>query len=342
MPDTLKVLIVTPTYPPDITGNAITAHRLYNGLRDKGIEVHVVVSAHYGASDFKPDIVHALHALKGGSLARKLAEESHAPLVVTITGTDLNIDLLQDGSEELIAVLSSAGRIITYSPSARDKLVSRLPALSEKVVVVRPSVDITRSTGKNDTLPPGFNFLLPSGIRRVKAPSFAIRPLEELRKEFSSINLTIVGPVRDDEEWGLFSKVIEGKDWISYRAVSTDEMPDLYAEADVVLNTSISEGLSNVILEAMYSGKPLLASDCDGNRSVIADGVEGLLYKQGDEGDFVQKARTLILDRDLREKMGRAGIDKVAREYSLAAEMEGHLRLYGDVLGRTISRIKRK
>lgn len=342
MPDTLKVLIVTPTYPPDITGNAITAHRLCEGLRDKGVRVKVVVGAHRDAPDFNPDIIHALHALKGGFLARKLAEESKVPLVVTITGTDLNIDLLQHGSKDIIDVLNYAERIITYSLSARNKLISRLPALSERVVVVRPSVDIGRSTGKTDILPAGFNFLLPTGIRKVKDPSFAVRPLEELRKEFPSIKLTIVAPVRDDEEWSLFSRAIKGKDWISYKQVSHEEIPDLYQAADVILNTSISEGLSNVILEAMYLGKTILASDCDGNKAVLSDGVEGLLYKQGDEEDFMQKTKTLILDPDLREKMGRAGIDKVAREYSLSAEIEGHLRLYGDVLGRTVLRIKRK
>jgi len=102
----LRVLIVTPTYLPDITGNAITAHRLYKGLRDRGIEVQVVQSSEVqklkdsgSYSELRTLnselVVHALHALKGGVPTMEMAGRFGVPFVVTITGTDLNIDLIQ-------------------------------------------------------------------------------------------------------------------------------------------------------------------------------------------------------------------------------------------------------
>lgn len=338
----MNILIVTPTYIPDVTGNAVTAHRLYKGLSAKGIRVKVVVGSHCNAPDFKPDIIHALHALKGGIPAMRMAESLGVPFVVTVTGTDFNIDLMQHGSSGVTTVLDKAAIVIVYSELARERLLSKCPSLEGKVTVIRPSVDIDRPKGCRDILPQGFNFLLPSGIRRVKDPLFAIRPLDLLLSEFPSINLVIVGPVLDEAEWERLSEAMAGRDWIYYRKVSHEEMPDLYDMADVVLNTSISEGLSNAILEAMYMGKAVLASDCDGNKSVISDGVDGLLYKHGDEADFLDKAKNLVLAPGSRERLGRAAIDKVARDYGLAAEMEGHLRLYGEILGRTVCRIKRK
>lgn len=338
----MNILIVTPTYIPDVTGNAVTAHRLYKGLSDKGIRVKVVVGTHCNVPDFKPDIIHALHALKGGIPAMRMAESLGVPFVVTVTGTDFNIDLMQHCSSGVTTVLDKAAIVIVYSELARERLLSRCPSLKGKVTVIRPSVDIDRPKGCRDSLPQGFNFLLPSGIRRVKDPLFAIRPLDLLLSEFPSINLVIAGPVLDEAEWERLSEAMAGKDWIYYMKVSHEEMPDLYDMADVVLNTSISEGLSNAILEAMYMGKAVLASDCDGNKAVISDGVDGLLYKHGDEEDFLDKAKNLVLAPGSRERLGRAAIDKVARDYSLAAEMEGHLRLYGEILGRTVCRIKRK
>ncbi|MBM2837791.1 MAG: hypothetical protein HW415_416, partial [Deltaproteobacteria bacterium] len=62
MTEGLRILIVTPAYLPDVTGNSITAHRLYKGLSDKGVEVKVVVAADCKTPDFQPDIIHALHA----------------------------------------------------------------------------------------------------------------------------------------------------------------------------------------------------------------------------------------------------------------------------------------
>lgn len=344
MANGFRVLIVTPSYLPDITGNAVTAHRLYKGLRDRGIDVNIVVSRELGVGrEFKqnselhtPDsqlIIHALHALKGGVPAMEMAERFDVPFVVTITGTDLNIDLLQSENLEILRVLDRAARIVTYSPLSKERLSSRLPLVSKKITVIRPSVEIARQKGGRGRLPSGFNFLLPSGIRKVKDPTFAIRPLETLRKEFPSINLTIVGPLIDDAEWKNLSDAMGGRGWISYMKVKHDDMPDIYDSADVVLNTSVSEGLSNAILEAMSLGKALLASDCEGNRSVISDGIEGLLYKQGDEEDFLDKAKTLILDHDMRERLGKAAREKVAKEYSIDAEITGHLRLYREVLG---------
>ena len=95
MTEGLRILIVTPAYLPDVTGNSITAHRIYKGLRDKGVEVKVVVGADCSPSDFKPDIIHALHALKGGVPAKEMADRLGVPFVVTVTGTDFNIDLMQ-------------------------------------------------------------------------------------------------------------------------------------------------------------------------------------------------------------------------------------------------------
>ena len=342
MGEGLRVLIVTPTYLPDITGNAITAHRLYKGLRDRGIEVQVVQSSEVqklkdsgSYSELRTLnselVVHALHALKGGVPTMEMAGRFGVPFVVTITGTDLNIDLIQLENLQILNVLKKAERVVVYSRLAKERLSSSLPSISEKIKVIRPSVDIGRPKGKR-TLPAGFNFLLPSGIRKVKDPAFAIKPLETLKKEFPAINLNIVGPVLDDVVWKNLSNAMKGKDWISYMKVSHDEIPDIYDSADIVLNTSISEGLSNAILEGMHFGKAVLASDCDGNRSVVSDGHDGILYHQGDEEDFIRKARSLIIDAGLRERLGRAAKEKVVREYSLGAEIEGHIRLYQDVL----------
>ena len=342
MTEGLRTLIVTPAYLPDVTGNSITAHRLYKGLSDKGVEVKVVVAADCKTPDFQPDIIHALHALKGGVPAKEMADRLGVPFVVTVTGTDFNIDLMQHCSSGVSAVLDKAAITIVYSELAKKRLLTKCPFLEGKVTVIRPSVDIGRPKGVTGSLPKGFNFLLPSGIRRVKNPLFAIRPLELLRREYPSIKLVIVGPVLDGSEWKRLSEAMEGRDWISYRKVAHDEMPDIYQSADVVLNTSVSEGLSNAVIEAMYFGKAVLASGCDGNTAVISDGIDGLLYKQCDEENFLQKAKSLIPDPDFREGLGKAAIDKVAREYSLAAEIEGHLRLYGEILGKPVSRIKRK
>ena len=119
MTEGLNLVIVTPTYLPGITGNAITAHRLYKGLMDKGVRVQVIVGGHCSTPDLKPDIIHALHALKGGVPALEMAERFGVPLIVTVTGTDFNIDLMQHCSSGVSRVLEKASVIIVYSELAK-------------------------------------------------------------------------------------------------------------------------------------------------------------------------------------------------------------------------------
>jgi glycosyltransferase involved in cell wall biosynthesis len=90
---------------------------------------------------------------------------------------------------------------------------------------------------------------------------------------------------------------------------------------DVVVNSSLSEGgMSNAVLEAMSRGVAVLASDIEGNRSIIVDEVDGLLFTS--EDDFERKAERLIVDPDLRRRLGRQAQAKIEREFSPKREID--------------------
>ena len=332
----MKVLILTPTCLPDLTGNAMTAERLRFGLNKEGLDIEVIKSDSIDLSSkitmFKPDIIHALHARKSGDTAMSHARQHNIPYFVTITGTDLYIDLLDSGSDDVSLVLQSAAGVIVYSELTLKTLLTKVPEISEKAVIIKKAIHFNETNDKTISPPKNAAFLLPSGIRPVKNVSFAIAPLERLRQDFPEITLTVAGPRLDDNEWELFLKKSKGKDWIRHLTVSHDEMPDLYREAGIVLNTSISEGLSNAVLEAMYFGRPVLASNCEGNMAPFTDKKEGLFYKGGDEEDFSKKARQLLKDQTLGDKLGRNAREKIHQENNPHREIDAHISLYKDLL----------
>jgi glycosyltransferase involved in cell wall biosynthesis len=103
-------------------------------------------------------------------------------------------------------------------------------------------------------------------------------------------------------------------------------MPALFKDADIVLNCSLSEGgMANSVLEALACGRAVLASDIEGNRSVIEDGVTGLLFSG--PGYFADKAARLLEDPALRQRLGEAGRARASR-FGLQAEIERYLKLY--------------
>jgi len=332
----LKVLILTPTCLPDLTGNAMTAERLRFGLCKEGIEVEVITPCSHSLpskiESFKPDLIHALHARKSGVTAMTSSSRHIIPYLVTITGTDLYMDLPDSNRNDASLVLQAAGAVIVYSDLTLKRLLSEVPAISTKARVIKKAIHFNEKGDKKISPSNNGAFLLPSGIRPVKATSFAIAPLERLRQEFPRISLTVAGPRLDNAEWELFCRKSEGKDWIRHLTVSHDEMPGLYGEAAIVLNTSISEGLSNAVLEAMYFARPILASDCEGNMAAFTEGKEGLFYKEGDEEDFIKKARLLLNDSTLSLELGRNGRERILHGHNLDGEIDAHISLYKELL----------
>ena len=83
------------------------------------------------------------------------------------------------------------------------------------------------------------------------------------------------------------------------------DMPDVLASIDVAVLTSDSEGLSNVILEAMAVGLPVVAYNVGGNAELINAG-RGILIEAGNEGGFCQCRLPVVIRRRVASRAGSA------------------------------------
>lgn len=79
------------------------------------------------------------------------------------------------------------------------------------------------------------------------------------------------------------------------------------SQSDCLVLPSLSEGTPNVILEAMASALPVVASSLPGICEIVNDRVTGLLVKPGDINDLAQKLLEMTRNRDLRRRMGETG-----------------------------------
>jgi glycosyltransferase involved in cell wall biosynthesis len=167
----------------------------------------------------------------------------------------------------------------------------------------------------------------------VKQPRFPLRPLERLRGRFPGLVLLYAGPVLEPDEADALFAELAGRPWARYLgAVPHPLMPALLERADVVLNCSLAEGgMANSVLEALALGRAVLASGIDGNRSVIEDGVTGLLYRG--EADFAERAAALLGDPGLRRRLGEASRRYVASHLAPDRELDGYLAVYAQLAG---------
>jgi len=120
--------------------------------------------------------------------------------------------------------------------------------------------------------------------------------------------------------------------------VSGPDRPRYYATCDVFCAPSTgNESFGIVLLEAMATARPIVASDINGYRNVLADGIEGLLSAPRDEQGIADRIIAILQDRERARKMGEAGRAK-ALSYSWPKVTDRVEAFYQEVVDRRRNR----
>jgi glycosyltransferase involved in cell wall biosynthesis len=115
-------------------------------------------------------------------------------------------------------------------------------------------------------------------------------------------------------------------------APSMSRPEDLYAAMDVMVCCSDSEGFANVILEAMASGKPVIATAAGGNVEAVVEGTTGFLVPCRSPLALAQAAERLLQDTALRQLMGRNARQRAEQQFSVVKMVRSHENLYARLL----------
>jgi glycosyltransferase involved in cell wall biosynthesis len=336
-----NVALLTPAGAPAGQGNAVTVDRLVRGLSGRGVDARVWDLSASAEADVlagvlaaRPCLVHAFHAYRAGPLALEAARRLAVPLVVTLTGTDANHDLVEPGRADTIArVLTAAAAITVFHRSITARLAAALAQVVPRVAEIPQAVAFARADPADLAalwrLPADrLLVLFPGSIRRVKRPLVALRGLEPVAARHPRLKLAYAGPVLETAEGDALLGALRSCPWARHLGIIPHaQMASLLAQADIVVNTSVSEGgMANAVLEALALGRAVLASAIDGNRSLIDHDVTGLLFT--DQDDLTTQAERLVTNPDLRARLGAAARARVERDYPPSQEIDAYLTLY--------------
>ncbi len=341
----MRAALLTPFGFPSVRGNAVTVTRIARGLAAQGLDVRVwdrsvadEATIEAEAEAFAPSVVHAFHAWRVGPLALRIARRREVPFVVTLTGTDANHDLFDpERAAAVRRVLEAAARVVVFDDSIGARVSAALPDLAARIVRVPQAADL-QGTRPFDLAAawPGLPrdrvlFTFPAGIRPVKRPLMPLAALAPVAARHPRLRLLYAGPVIDPDEGAALAEALSMCPWARHAGIVAHEaMASLLSQSDVVLNCSLSEGgMANAVLEAFACGRAVLAADIEGNRSLVAHDVSGLLFH--DETGLAAMAERLVDDAALRARLGAAGHARVARDFSPAREIEGYLSVYRDL-----------
>ena len=318
----MRIALVIPQDTPPTGGNSISARRMQAGLEEIGHEADVLL---YEPNIQGYDVYHAWNAHRVGA---RLVQDGINPeqIVATWTGTDLWQDWVRDpaGVKRGIDAIRYQ---VTFTEDARQRLLDDAPDWESRVVVIPPSVDIRHFTPEGERAEMEHPLILAAGgIRPVKRSAWAIDLVEELRRvRGREYQLAIAGPVRDAGEWERVQQKAEGRPWVHLLGnLSREEMPRWYRGADVFLNTSEVEGVSNAIMEAMASGALVLVSDILGNRALVAPEETGLVFS--DAPSFISKMEEIEENPEMVEQIRRQARRQIVARHSITHEAKRYER----------------
>lgn len=334
----VKVLLLTPSPTHLHLGGIATVNRYREGLQGCGHLCELFGGTSEGGlkqslegtiGRFNPDIIHAHDALRCGMYLLG----SRTPWVISLSGEDLHCDALDPVHGPMVCeVIRRANRVLVPSEQAALVVEERVPEAIGKIdVVARAAVklptsgtDLRRSLGI-----PRQRFLvfLPGGLRPIKGQHRAISVISLLRAAGADVEMILAGPEQDPTYAGELRELC--KQQTAVRVLPTlakERMGAAYLDADVVLNTSLSEGAAPTILEAGILGRPVIASDVPGNRELIRHKETGLLFQNEDE--MAKQILALCRNRSAAGLLGVRIREDFGRRFDVEREIRSLLSAY--------------
>jgi len=158
-----------------------------------------------------------------------------------------------------------------------------------------------------------------------------ISALAYIKAKTNSVRLIIVGEgeLRGSLELQIINHNLSGT--IKFAGLRND-IPELMSALDIFVSSSLWEGLPNVVLEAMVAGKPVVATSVGGTPEVVVDGETGLLVPPRNPEALARAIFRLLKNPELGSRMGRAGKERVLKQFSIQRMVTKTQQLYKELM----------
>ncbi len=310
---------------------------------------YAVSSSVYGlrfAKRFKPDIVQVFFGIPAGGGAYLLKKFRNVPYVVFLGGRDVprrNPDppyyrwLYLPLKPIIRSIWSNASIVVACSAGLRELAQKTAPDV--KMRVIPDGLDL----GSFEPAPrkPCLERVRILTIGRLiprKGFQFLIRAIPEIvENAVHNFEIEIVGDGPYQKDLLKLANQLDVTKYIRFAgSVSYSELPQKYREADIFILPSLAEGMPLVVLEAMGTGLPIVASRVQGIEELVVEDVNGALFDPGDAIGLARSLVKLINAGQGRVEMGNVSVERV-KPYDWKNISAAYLTLYADILGKDAS-----
>lgn len=285
----------------------------------------------------RPDIVlsYTIKPNVYGGIACKLLK---TPYFATVTG--LGTSIMNKGVLRRISLflykigLGKASRVFFQNDANRKLFI-------EKRIIDRDKTRLTPGSGVNlddhcfESYPEQdgkLSFLFIGRIMKDKGVDELLKAAQIVKSKHPNSEFHLVGEPEEDYERKL--RFLEKKGVIYYHGYQ-ENVHSFIKDCHAIINPSYHEGMSNVLLEAAATGRPVLASNVPGCKETFEEGITGLGFEARNIDSLVAAILKFIqLPYEEKERMGVAGRRKMEQEFDRNLVVRAYLEEIKEITGR--------
>ena len=356
----MKILFVSDFYYPHIGGVTEHIYHLANEFEDMGHKVSILTSNMEG--DLRPDerrvvrlgksiVVHMnrsnsrmtgwinlsrlsrvvndydiihIHGVIAPTLPLVVLKVSSKTNIFTFHPTFESSTLYTIFKRPLKHFFEKIDGKIAVSVTARDSIEKYFPG---DYRIIPNGIDTDRFRVCTDKNP--FEILFVGRIERRKGLQFLIYALPLIKREIPEAYLTVAGGGYKGMNLDIPTEVKDSINFLGF--VAPEDLPEIFSRASVFVSPAISgESFGIVLLEAMATETPVIASSIPGYRCVVEDEKNGLLVSPENPKEIADKVITLLKDNNIRKILIRGGL-KTARKYEWGVVAKDIMDFYYEV-----------
>lgn len=231
-----------------------------------------------------------------------------------------------------------ADKVVSVSNQLRDLHARRTGFAPHKIAVIHNGVDSrrffpdseTRARVRDELGIPPHDFCIGSvgNLTPVKDHITLLRAFDRVTGVSPAWRLVLFGEGSERSSLEAFADAHpEWRKRVSFLG-SSDRVTEMLNALDAYVLPSISEGISNSLLEAMATGLPVIATATGGNPEVVTDGESGLLFPVGDSGRLAEVLENLRAGLDQRTELGQRALRRVREHFSIDSMVRNYAQLY--------------
>lgn len=272
-----------------------------------------------------------IHTSTYGSFLRKSILLSVCKLlgfktILQLHGADFDTFLDEIGSLRAGRIFKKADVVLALSESWLKAIHEHLPELQNLEVLYNPCPPLSARNPRESAPSETVRILFTGRLGKRKGSYDLVSACHRIRALNFTLDLYGDGDITQTrqliESYGLESR-IRVFPWMDYQQIQA-----LYSRYHIFALPSYCEGMPMSLLEAMANGLPAVTTDIKGIRECIQDGSSGFLITPGDIDTLSERLEALILDQELRERMGNSARETATATFSPDLIAERLLSVY--------------